>query len=247
MRAFGLIGYPLSHSFSQKYFTEKFRKENIEGCSYQNFSIADVNEISSVLSPEPALCGLNVTIPYKEQIVPFLDFKNNIVEQINACNCIKIIDGKLHGFNSDVVGFEISLKKKLEPYHNQALILGTGGAAKAVEYVMQKLDIDYKFVSRKSTSENIISYNELNEHIIQSRKLIINTSPVGMYPNVDAYPQIPYQAITPQHYLFDLIYNPEKTIFLKMGEEHGAMIENGYEMLVLQAEESWRIWNSEVE
>ncbi|HLK28965.1 MAG TPA: shikimate dehydrogenase [Puia sp.] len=244
MRKFGLIGYPLSHSFSQKYFTEKFNKENIEDCSYQNFSIPAIQEISSIILSEAELCGLNVTIPYKEQVIPFLDFKNEVVEQINACNCIKIIDRKLYGFNTDVVGFEISLKKKLKAHHKNALILGTGGAAKAVEYVMKKLGIEYKLVSRKPSSENAISYNDLNENIIRSHQLIVNTSPIGMYPNVYAYPEITYQAITSQHYFFDLIYNPAKTAFLQKGEERGAVIENGLEMLVLQAEESWRIWNS---
>ncbi len=243
MRKFGLIGYPLSHSFSQKYFTEKFSKENINDCSYQNFSIPAIQEISSVISSEPDLCGLNVTIPYKEQVIPFLDYKNDVVEQINACNCIKIIDGKLHGYNTDVVGFEISLMKKLKPFHTQALILGTGGASKAVAYVMKKLGIEYKLVSRKSSSDKTIGYNDLTEDMTQSHQLIINTSPVGMYPNVNAYPEIHYQAITSQHYLFDLIYNPSKTAFLQKAEERGATIENGLEMLVLQAEESWRIWN----
>ncbi len=247
MRKFGLIGYPLSHSFSQKYFTEKFNKENIQDCSYQNFSIPDIKEVSAILLSEPELWGLNVTIPYKEQVIPFLHFKNDVVEQTGACNCIKILNKKLYGYNTDVMGFEISLKEKLEENHSHALILGTGGAAKAVEYVMKKLGIDYKFVSRKSTTANTISYESLNENIIHSHQLIINTSPVGMYPNVDAYPEIPYHALTSEHYLFDLVYNPEKTAFLKKGEEHGAAIKNGHEMLVLQAEESWSIWGGAVE
>jgi shikimate dehydrogenase len=243
VKKFGLIGYPLSHSFSQKYFTEKFRKENLHDCVYENFSLPEIQQISSVLISEPELSGLNVTIPYKEQIVSFLHFKNAVVEKTGACNCIKIEGGKLYGYNTDVIGFEISLKKKLKEYHQHALILGTGGAAKGVEYVMRKLGIDYKLVSRKISSGNTISYHDLDESIIQSHTLIINTSPVGMFPNVDAYPAIPYHALTEKHYLFDLIYNPEKTIFLRKGEECGAMIKNGQEMLVIQAEESWRIWN----
>jgi len=243
VKKFGLIGHPLSHSFSQKFFTEKFNKENITDCTYQNFSIPSINDISIILQSEPDLKGLNITIPYKEQIIPFLNFKNDVVEQINACNCIKIVDGKLYGYNTDVVGFEISLKKKLKPYHKQALILGTGGASKAVQYVMKKLGIGYSLVSRKPSVNDMLSYKDLNESIIVSHLLIINTSPVGMYPNAEAYPEIPYGAITPQHYLFDLIYNPGKTTFLKKGEYQGAAIENGLEMLVLQAEESWRIWN----
>ncbi|MBS1932349.1 MAG: shikimate dehydrogenase [Bacteroidetes bacterium] len=243
MRKFGLIGYPLSHSFSQKYFTEKFDRENIHDCSYRNFSIPSIEELWSVLKAEPELEGLNVTIPYKEQVIPFLNFRNEVVEQIHACNCIKIVDGKLFGFNTDVVGFETSLKKKLKPQHNKALILGTGGASKAVEFVMRKLGIDYKLVSRKPSSGNILAYADLNDDITRSHTLIVNTSPVGMYPNVDAYPEINYNAISSYHYLFDLIYNPAKTAFLEKGEERGAVIENGLEMLVLQAEESWRIWN----
>lgn len=243
MRKFGLIGYPLSHSFSQKYFTEKFSKENIPDCVYENFSLPEIGQISSVLINEPQLCGLNVTIPYKEQIIPFLHFKNDVVEKTGACNCIKITDGKLHGYNTDVIGFEISLNKKLEDYHSHALILGTGGAAKAVEYVMKKLGIKYKFVSRKTSDANTINYNDLDENIIQTHTLIINTAPVGMYPNVDAYPNIPYQALAEKHYLFDLIYNPEKTMFLQKGAKRGAAIQNGHEMLIIQAEESWRIWN----
>lgn len=243
MKKFGLIGYPLSHSFSQKYFTEKFRKENIHDCVYENFSLPDIEQISSILISEPQLQGLNVTIPYKEKIIPFLHFKNDVVEKTGACNCIKIKNGKLYGYNTDVIGFEISLKKKLKDYHKHALILGTGGAAKAVEYVMKKSGIDYKFVSRKVSSDNTINYGDLDESIIQSNTLIINTAPIGMYPNVDAYPNIPYHALTAKHYLFDLIYNPEKTMFLQKGEEHGAAIQNGHEMLIIQAEESWRIWN----
>lgn len=243
MKKFGLIGYPLSHSFSQKYFTEKFRKENIHDCVYENFSLSEIGQISSILINEPQLHGLNVTIPYKEQIIPFLHFKNDVVEKTGACNCIKIKNGKLYGYNTDVIGFEISLKKKLKDYHTHALILGTGGAAKAVEYVIKESGIDYKFVSRKVSSGNTINYGDLNENIIQSHTLIINTAPIGMYPNVDAYPNIPYQALTAKHYLFDLIYNPEKTMFLQKGEERRAAIQNGHEMLIIQAEESWRIWN----
>lgn len=243
MRKFGLIGYPLSHSFSQKYFTEKFSKENIPDCVYETFSLPDIQQITSVILNEPQLCGLNITIPYKEQVIPFLHFKNEIVKETGACNCIKITDGKLYGYNTDVIGFEISLKKKLKAYHQRALVLGTGGAAKAVEYVLKKLGIEYKLVSRKPSSANTINYSDLDENAIRSHFLIINAAPVGMYPNVDACPDIPYQAITGKHYLFDLIYNPEKTLFLQKGEQHGAVIQNGYEMLVIQAEESWKIWN----
>ncbi len=243
MRKFGLIGYPLSHSFSKKYFTEKFRKENRNDCVNENFSLPDIQQISSVIANEPDLHGLNVTIPYKENILSFLDSKNDLVEKTGACNCIKIIDGKLYGYNTDVIGFERSLKGKFINHHQLALILGTGGASKAVGYVISKLGINYKFVSRKASSADTINYKDLNEQIIRSHTLIINTAPVGMYPDIDAYPNIPYQGLTEKHYLFDLIYNPEKTMFLQKGEEHGAAIKNGQEMLIIQAEESWRIWN----
>ena len=243
MRKFGLIGYPLSHSFSQKYFTEKFRKENIADCTYQNFPIPEISQLEAVLENEPTLQGLNVTIPYKEQIIPFLHFKNKVVAETGACNCIKIKDGKLYGFNTDVIGFEISLKKKLREEHKKALILGTGGAAKAVEFVMKKLGISYQFVSRNNIATNTIGYQDLSNQIIRDSLLIINTTPLGMYPNVETYPNIPYDALTDKHYLFDLVYNPEKTVFLQKGEEHGASIHNGSEMLAIQAEESWKIWN----
>ncbi len=246
MKKFGLIGFPLSHSFSQKFFTEKFAKENIHDCVYENFPLQSINEISLLIKSETHLRGLNVTIPYKEKIIPFLDYKNEVVEKTGACNCIHIINGKLHGYNTDVIGFEKSLLEKLKPHHKSALILGTGGAAKAVEFVMNDLNIDYQFVSRKSSSlHNQISYEDVDESVMQSHTLIINTSPVGMFPKVDECPDLPYQFLTPKHYLFDLVYNPAKTLFLQKGEKHGAAIMNGHEMLIIQAEESWKIWNEE--
>jgi shikimate dehydrogenase len=246
MKKFGLIGFPLSHSFSQKFFTEKFAKENINDCVYENFPLQSIDEISLLIKSETHLRGLNVTIPYKEKIISFLDYKNEVVEKTGACNCIHIINGKLHGYNTDVIGFEKSLLEKLKPHHKSALILGTGGAAKAVEFVMNDLNIDYQFVSRKSSSlHNQISYEDVDESVMQSHTLIINTSPVGMFPKVDECPDLPYQFLTPKHYLFDLVYNPAKTLFLQKGEKHGAAIMNGHEMLIIQAEESWKIWNEE--
>jgi shikimate dehydrogenase len=239
---FGLIGYPLSHSFSQKYFTEKFAREGIDDALFENFSIPSVDDISKIIETHPSLKGMSVTIPYKRSIINFLDKKSNIVEKINACNCIKIEDGKLTGFNTDVIGFEKSFVKKLQPYHQKALILGTGGAASAVEFVLNKLKIDFQFVSR-TKKETAFLYGKLNEEILSEYQIIINCSPVGTFPNVDEAPEIPYQYISPQHYLFDLVYNPAKTKFLLMGEKQKATIQNGYEMLVLQAEENWRIWN----
>jgi shikimate dehydrogenase len=242
MRLFGLIGYPLSHSFSKKFFTEKFEEEGLNDCRYELFSIASINELRNVLDKHYDLCGLNVTIPYKEEVLPFLHEADDVVKKIKACNCIIIKNGKLKGYNTDVEGFERSLKKQLQSHHTKALILGTGGAAKAVEFVLQKLGIDFRYVSRKSSVNNY-SYEELTPGIIADHKLIINTTPLGLYPTVNEAPQIPYEALTPRHYLFDLVYNPEKSLFLQKGEERGAVIKNGYEMLVIQAEESWRIWN----
>lgn len=242
MRLFGLIGYPLSHSFSKKYFTEKFEKEGLSDYKYELFSIAVIDELKNVIDRHSDLRGLNVTIPYKEQVLSFLDEADDIVKKIQACNCINMINGKLRGFNTDVEGFERSLKTQLKPHHKKALILGTGGAAKAVEFVLQKSGIDFKYVSRKS-SVNSYSYDELTPGIISDHPLIINTTPLGMYPAITEAPDIPYKALTTDHYLFDLVYNPEKTLFLQKGEEKGAATKNGYEMLVIQAEESWRIWN----
>lgn len=242
MRLFALIGYPLSHSFSKKYFTEKFKREGLTDCRYEHFSIDDISKLKTILAENPDLCGLNVTIPYKEQVLSFLQEKNDLVKQIKACNCISIIKGKLKGYNTDALGFEQSLQEKLKPHHKKALILGTGGAAKAVEFVLDKHEIRYKYVSRKPSARNY-SYEQLTPAIIAAHKLIINTTPLGMYPAITEAPPIPYESLTSEHYLFDLIYNPEKTLFLRKGEEKGAAIKNGYDMLVIQAEESWKIWN----
>jgi len=244
MRLFGLIGYPLFQSFSKKFFSEKFEREGLADCRYESFSIPSISELTTILKENPRLCGLNVTIPYKEQVLSFLHEKSALVKKINACNCIKIADGKLTGHNTDAPAFEQSLKEKLQPHHTKALILGTGGAAKAVEFSLRQLKISYKYVSRKPSAKNF-SYEQLTDVLMQEYTLIINTTPLGMHPNVVEAPPIPYHALNPKHYLFDLVYNPAKTLFLQKGEEQGASIKNGYEMLVLQAEESWRIWNEE--
>ena len=244
MRRYGLIGYPLSHSFSKTYFAEKFAKNNITDCQYNNFPIASILEFPALIEAHKDLRGLNVTIPYKLQVIPFLHKKNEVVEKIGACNCIKIIDQKLYGYNTDVIGFEQSLLEYLEPHHQQALILGTGGAAKAVEYVLEKLGISYLYVSRTADNDkNVISYDQLNEKVISSHTLIINTTPLGTFPDIQTFPDIPYGLLTKKHYLFDLVYNPSLTVFLEKGKRQGATIKNGYDMLILQAEESWRIWN----
>jgi len=243
MRKFGLLGYPLSHSFSQKYFSDKFQREGISDCSYENFSLPDLSRLPAILA-DPELCGLNVTIPYKEQVIPFLHEKNGIVSEIHACNCIRIRDGKPVGYNTDVIGFERSLLKKWGSGHTRALVLGTGGASKAVEYVLRKLGVDYRLVSRyPRPSTTDLSYIQVDADLLKTHTLLINTTPLGMAPNIEGYPPIPYEAIGPDHYLYDLVYNPERTLFLRKGEERGAVVENGHEMLLIQAEESWRIWN----
>jgi shikimate dehydrogenase len=241
MKKFGLIGYPLSHSFSQKYFTEKFKKENILDAEYDNFSIPSINLLDKIIGNNPGLLGLNVTIPYKRSVINYLDEKTDL--PIDACNCIRIHHGKLIGYNTDIIGFEKTLTPGLQAYHKNALILGNGGATAAVKYVLEKLNIQFSIVSRNTTDNSFLSYDDLSEEIIQRNLLIINTSPVGMYPHVDEYPNIPYQFLSDKHYLFDLIYNPSETSFLKKGKERGAAIRNGHEMLIIQAEESWRIWN----
>lgn len=244
MRRFGLIGFPLSHSFSQKYFTEKFQRENIAGCVYENFPLADIKELPAVLDNHPGLVGLNVTIPYKEKVIPYLYHQNEVVQATGACNCIKLIKGMLHGFNTDVTGFEVSLEKLLQPFHKKALVLGTGGAAKAVHFVLQKRGIEYLGVSRNPQGPQQISYADTQE-VLNDHLLIINTTPLGMYPAVEEFPPIAYEKLTVRHYLFDLTYNPPLTTFLKKGQEKNAVVHNGSEMLLIQAEESWKIWNTE--
>jgi shikimate dehydrogenase len=242
MRLFGLIGYPLSHSFSQQFFTEKFEKEAIKNCRYLNFPISSIEELRSVINENPGLEGLNVTIPYKEQVLLYLDEISETVQEIGACNCIKIKQGILTGYNTDVPGFEASFVKELKPYHKQALVLGTGGASKAVQYVLAKLAISFKVVSRNPKGDEI-GYEAITPGNIGDYLVIINTTPLGMQPVVHQSPSLPYSALGKEHYLFDLIYNPAKTVFLESGEKYGAVIKNGYEMLVNQAEESWKIWN----
>jgi shikimate dehydrogenase len=242
MRIFGLIGKPLTHSFSKAYFSEKFQKENRTDCSYENFELQNINELPQLITKQHHLYGLNVTIPYKEEVLQYLTSKSSVVEQIGACNCIKITGQKLFGFNTDVIGFERSLLSLLLPHQTKALVLGTGGSAKAVMFALHKIGINFTSVSR-FRFDNSINYKMLTPDIIKEHTVIINTTPVGMYPHVDAAPPIPYHLLSKYHLLFDLIYNPTETLFLKRGKEVGASVSNGYEMLVQQAEESWKIWN----
>ncbi len=243
MRRYGLIGYPLGHSFSQPFFTEKFTKEGITDCVYQNFPIPEIAVLKEILANHTDLAGLNVTIPYKEQVIPFLHHMEPVVRAIGACNCIRIENGELTGFNTDVLGFERSLNEFLQPGHKKALVLGTGGAAKAVCYVLEQKGIEYLIISRTPSSLNQRSYEQVTPAIVDEYTLIVNTTPVGMYPKEDAWPALPYEAMSARHYLYDLVYNPAKTQFLRRGEAQGAAIKNGMDMLVIQAEESWRIWN----
>jgi shikimate dehydrogenase len=241
---FGLLGKNISYSFSKGYFTEKFQKLHLNTHSYVNFDIQNCSEFPSIIASQKHLKGVNVTIPYKQEIIPFLDELDEIAQQIGAVNTIKVTKNKiLKGYNSDVVGFEKSIKPLLKEYHQKALILGTGGASKAVAFVFQKNNISFKFVSRNPTLQNQISYQNLSKEIIESHTIIVNCSPLGTSPNVEKYPEIPYHFLNKQHLLYDLIYNPEETVFLFKGKKQGAVIKNGLEMLQLQAEESWRIWN----
>jgi shikimate dehydrogenase len=262
MKKFGLIGYPLGHSFSQKYFTQKFKEAGIEDCEYQLFPIQNINELPDLLKNNPDLGGLNVTIPYKIGVHYFLDKISPTAQEIDAVNCIKItypnstsalFDGELllsgskkpflEGHNTDAYGFEQSLRPLLKKHHTKALILGNGGATRAVKYVLNKLDIEFKIVSRQQHHQ-MISYDEVTQKLIENYTLIINTTPLGTFPNVEDCPNIPYQHLTHKHLLYDLIYNPPETTFLQKGKAQSASIKNGYQMLVLQAEKSWEIWNS---
>jgi shikimate dehydrogenase len=243
MKLYGIIGYPLGHSFSQQYFSQKFSQEGITDCQYQVFAIENIDKLPAILKNNPQLCGINVTIPHKQNVLKFLDDAANLPSGLSACNCIKITNGKLLGYNTDVIGFEKSLQPLLQPHHKKALILGNGGAAEAVKFVLDKLSIAYKVVSRKLHDGSHLTYNDLNETIVKEHTFIINTTPLGTFPNVDDCPSIPYQHVSPKHYLFDLVYNPAKTLFLQKAAAQGAAIKNGYDMLLIQAEESWRIWN----
>ena len=253
MRQFGLIGYPLSHSFSQKFFTEKFLQENIVNAKYDNFPIPSIESFAGLWKENPNLEGLNVTIPYKKEVIPFLDHSSAVVQEIHACNCIRKFNNELYGYNTDVIGFEKSLLPFLKPHHTQALILGTGGAAAAVQWVLEKLKIQFQIVSRKGNAieannemKAYLSYDQLAASVIESHTLIINTSPLGMYPNTNEAPPIAYEGITAQHHLYDLVYNPIETLFMKNGLAKGATVQNGLAMLHIQAEESWAIWNAKI-
>ncbi len=243
MREFGLIGQSLSHSFSKKYFTARFGKEGRTDCRYDNYELQSINGITALLNDHPSLEGLNVTLPYKGSVLSFLDERTAIVTSIGACNCIKIRNGRLTGYNTDAEAFRSSLESWLEPHHCNALVLGSGGASMAVQWALKEMSIDFRVVSRRPKL-NEWGYEDIGREVIQDFQIIINTTPLGMFPDVSDSPSIDYGYLTDRHFLFDLVYNPAKTKFLEEGEKRGAKIVNGYEMLVRQAEESWRIWNS---
>jgi shikimate dehydrogenase len=239
-KVFGIIGYPLSHSFSPAYFKKKFEAGHIDA-AYNAFPLGNIEELPALLEKNNKLHGLNVTIPYKESVIKYLDETDVMAGTIGAVNCIAIKSGRTKGYNTDVIGFEKSLAPLLQSHHRHAFILGTGGASKAVAFVLNKLGISFQKVSRELTGA--LHYDDITPELIKHHTLIINTTPLGMYPNTDTFPKLPYEAIGRQHLLYDLIYNPEETKFLSLGEKQGAVIKNGFEMLEIQAEESWRIWN----
>lgn len=261
MKQYGLIGFPLSHSFSKKYFTDKFEKEKITDATYDLYPLEHIKDLQDLLDEHPEICGLNVTIPHKVSVLKYLDWIEADAKHAGAVNCIRVAaespvlaafsgelgvkghDFRLEGFNTDIYGFEMSLKPLLNEQHEQALILGDGGAAKAVKCVLENLGIPFKCVTRKAHPDNLL-FGDLTPAIIKKHLLIINTTPLGTFPNIKESAPIPYEAITAGHLLYDLVYNPEKTLFLEKGEQQGAAIKNGYEMLVLQAEKAWEIWTS---
>lgn len=240
---YGLIGKNISYSFSKQYFSEKFLEENLPNFSYENFDIPDINQLELIVAETLYLKGLNVTIPYKEAVFPFLDKVNKKALAIGAVNTIKITKkNKLKGYNTDYYGFKKSIKPFLKPQHKNALILGTGGASKAVAYALHELDIEFTFVSR-DPSENQFSYEDLTASVFADFQIIINCSPVGTFPNVEEFPPLPYSLFTNDHIAFDLIYNPAETAFLRKAKACNAQTINGYKMLLFQAEKAWKIWN----
>jgi shikimate dehydrogenase len=241
MKLYGLIGFPLTHSFSARYFSQKFEQEQLNNCQYQNFEIEQVEELKTILSANPDLCGLNVTIPHKTTVIPMIDELSEDAGNIGAVNVISIINGKTIGYNTDALGFKQSLNGWLPAGIKGALILGTGGASKAIVYVLKQMGISTKIVSRQNGAD--LTYEQIDQAIIDTHQLIINCTPTGTSPQIDSYPELPYSMFTKNHYLYDLVYNPAETAFMKQGTKHGAKTKNGFQMLILQAEAAWKIWN----
>jgi len=242
-KRYGLLGKNISYSFSKGYFSDKFKNGNFSSCSYENFDIQEIAAFTQITKDTAHLKGLNVTIPYKEAVIPFLDKLSKKAAKIGAVNTIKVTKkGKLKGYNTDYYGFKKSLEPLLLSHHKKALVLGTGGASKGVAYALDELGLLYTFVSREA-KENAITYSQINAATFDNYQIIINASPVGTSPNVEAFPLLPYELFTEQHIAFDLIYNPAETQFLKKAKEKGAQIKNGLDMLIFQAEKAWEIWN----
>ncbi len=242
-KQYGLIGFPLSHSFSKKYFEEKFKKDKMRSCVYKNFEIEHISSFPKLILEQKNLRGLNVTAPYKQTVIAYLDELDATAKKINAVNCIKILSDRTIGFNTDVVGFEKTFLPLVKPHHAKALILGNGGATKAVEFVLQKIGIQYLIVSRNPTI-NQLHYSDLNAFIKKDFKVIINCTPVGMFPYENECVSIDFDFISSQHLCYDLIYNPAETLFLKNAKAKNAIVQNGLPMLIAQAEAAWQIWNS---
>ena len=243
MDKYGIIGFPLGHSFSRGFFTEKFAREGIDA-QYLNFEIPDATMLLDILRENPELKGLNVTLPHKQAVIPLLDELSDEAREIGAVNVIRVRDGKLKGFNSDIIGFTESIRPLLQPHHTKALILGTGGASRAIRVGLSRLGIEWTYVTR-SPREKMLAYSDLTPEVMKEYSVIVNCSPVGMFPKVDQAPAIPYELLTQKHLLFDLVYNPEDTLFMQKGREQGAIVKNGLEMLYLQAVASWRFWNED--
>jgi len=241
MDKYGIIGNPLGHSFSKGFFTEKFAKEGIDA-QYLNFQIPEIGKLTDVLKENPELRGINVTLPYKTEVIPFLDELSDEAREIGAVNVVQIRNGHLKGFNSDIIGFTRSIQPLLKPHHKKALILGTGGASRAIRVGLTRLGLEWKYVSR-TPREGMITYDDITAETLKEYEVIVNCSPVGMFPKVDECPAIPYEFLTADNLLYDLVYNPEDTLFLKRGREQGARGKNGLEMLHLQAIASWEFWN----
>lgn len=241
---FGLVGKNISYSFSRGYFSEKFKHLGLDNHSYVNFDLPKIEAFEKLLPDNPEIKGMNVTIPYKEAVIPYLNKLDSKAERIGAVNTIKVTEDGLTGYNTDYYGFQKSIEPFIKKHHNKALILGTGGASKAIAFVFEELDIDYKYVSRNPL-KNQLSYQDLDKSIFEEFSILVNSTPVGTHPKVDQKPNIPYKYLNEKHLLFDLIYNPKKTAFLLEGEARGASICNGSRMLGLQAEKAWEIWNNE--
>lgn len=243
IRQFGLLGKEINYSFSRTYFAQKFKKEGLYNCRYNNFDLPDAAAVAKLLTTKK-FAGLNVTIPYKEEVIPHLDALDPVAAKIGAVNTLCWKSGELRGYNTDAIGFEKALKEVWQGFHERALILGTGGASKAIAYVFEKNNIEYLWASRKASNPQQITYQEIDKGFIQKYTLIVNSTPLGTFPQVETCPELPYQSLGPEHCLFDLVYNPENTTFMQHGLRQKATVSNGYQMLVYQAEAAWEIWNS---